>query len=368
MSSTTPTTATDAPAPATTTSAPETATTSAAAATTTDAPAPAPGAAPVPPTTDAAAPESAPAPAATAKPEEIKAEESKVEETKAGGETKAEEKEKPEPQNALTEKFTADEWKALKEFRADIPNILAAAFPDEGDAALAAGPLVLWGVTISPEPADARASVILMKFLRARNLNPSAARDMLVATLRWRASFKADTVATESFPEDVFGGLGYNYGKDKEGRPVTYNLYGAAAKDVAGVFGDIQRFLRWRVSLMEKSIALLDFTTTDQVIQVHDYAGVSLLSSRDPNSKAAAREATSIFSDYYPEFLARKFFINVPSLLSWIFWAFTPLISAATRAKMRVVSGGTHGIKKALGEVIADGEIPKRYGGEAEGF
>lgn len=55
---------------------------------------------------------------------------------------------------------------------------------------------------------------------------------------------------------------------------------------------------------MEKGIALLDFENTDQMLQVHDYEGVSL-SSRDANSKKAASEATTIFTDYYPELLVR---------------------------------------------------------------
>lgn len=54
---------------------------------------------------------------------------------------------------------------------------------------------------------------------------------------------------------------------------------------------------------MEKSIQQLDFTSTDKMVQVHDYAGVSM-SSRDPQSKQASSEATNIFSNHYPEFLA----------------------------------------------------------------
>ena len=70
---------------------------------------------------------------------------------------------------------------------------------------------------------------------------------------------------------------------------------------------------------------------------ITDYEGVGL-TSRDANSKRAAKEATTIFQDYYPEFLvsakhhqpglkstyrprkAKKFFINVPSFFTWIFW------------------------------------------------
>ena len=108
---------------------------------------------------------------------------------------------------------------------------------------------------------------------------------MLIATLRWRDQFKVDEVMKEEFPADIFGKLGFIFGKDKRGGPVTYNLYGAN-KDLQAIFGDVQRFLRyvydativwvasehlirWRVQLMEKSIAQLDFETVDQMVQVH---------------------------------------------------------------------------------------------------
>ena len=81
--------------------------------------------------------------------------------------------------------------------------------------------------------------------------------------------------------------------------------------------------LRWRVQLMERGIALIDFVNVDSMVQVHgsssafpaflcqlpdviptDYEGVGL-GSRDANSKAAAGQASKIFQDYYPEFLVR---------------------------------------------------------------
>ena len=85
---------------------------------------------------------------------------------------------------------------------------------------------------------------------------------MMIATLRWRDEFKVEDAVRETFPADVFGKLGHIYGKDKQGRPVTYvrqrplrracprsrslryNFYGAN-KDLDAVFGDVQRFLRY---------------------------------------------------------------------------------------------------------------------------
>lgn len=122
-----------------------------------------------------------------------------------------------------------------------------------------------------------------------------------------------------------------------------------------------------------------------------DYEGVSI-TSRDASQKAAAKEATNIFQAHYPEFLvrpgccspppmcglthlltcvplqSRKFFVNVPTLLTWVFWLFKPLISAATLAKMTVVGTGAKTIGAELSPVIPRSELPKRYGGEAEAF
>ncbi|KAL1748202.1 CRAL-TRIO domain-containing protein, partial [Schizophyllum fasciatum] len=271
-----------------------------------------------------------------------------------------------EPGNALTAQFTQAEWAALKQFRTHLPDILAAAYPDKADAKTSS--VTLWNVSLDPaNPASsAKASVVLMKFLRARNLNVAEARTMLTNTLKWRQDFGIEAALKEEYPDDVFGKLGYISGKDKQGRPVIYNVYGGN-KDVNAVFGDVQRFLRWRVAFMEKSIDHLDFENVDQAVQVHDYAGVSM-SSRTPQSKQAASEASKIFGDHYPELLYKKYFINVPLFMSFIFWTFKAILPAKTFAKMSVVGTSTNSIRDTLGEVVDVKEIPKRYGGQAEGF
>lgn len=57
---------------------------------------------------------------------------------------------------------------------------------------------------------------------------------------------------------------------------------------------------------MEKTVRMLDFEKYDQMVQVHDYDGVSVFAGRDPNQKAAASEASAIFQNHYPEFLVRQ--------------------------------------------------------------
>ena len=123
--------------------------------------------------------------------------------------------------------------------QAQLPEIFTKAYPDQSPAPTS---ITLWGVTLSTTP-DAKASVILCKFVRARELRVKDAAEMLVATLKWRDEFKIDEIMKEEFDPKVFGKLGKVFGKDKDGRPVTYNLYGAV-KDMKAVFGDVQKFIR----------------------------------------------------------------------------------------------------------------------------
>ncbi|KAI9450759.1 CRAL-TRIO domain-containing protein [Russula earlei] len=291
-----------------------------------------------------------------------------------------------EPQNALTQKFTEKEWAALKEFRVRptrvslnsrfvpcpltaavlfqplLPDVLEKAYEGKEDARTT--PIVLWGVTLDPSgKKDARASVVLMKWLRARNLNVSEAMALMVDTLRWREEFNIESVMAETYP-DVFDGFGHLYGRDKEGRPIMYNIYGRN-NDLTTAFSDVQRFIRWRIALMEKGITLVDFETVDQIVQVHDYEGVGL-GSRTTNSKAAASALSTIFQNHYPEFLAKKFFVNVPSIMTWIFWLFKPVLPPATLAKMKVVGHGPSAIGKELLPLIDVKELPTHYGGVVE--
>lgn len=54
--------------------------------------------------------------------------------------------------------------------------------------------------------------------------------------------------------------------------------------------------------------------------------------------------------------------------MTWIFWAFKPLVSSATFAKLSVAGRGPETIGKELLPYIDKSELPQRYGGEAAAF
>ena len=96
-----------------------------------------------------------------------------------------------------------------------------------------------------------------------------------------------------------------------------------------------------------------------QGIQVHDYKSVSFI-RMDPRAKAASKKTIELLGSYYPETLSRKFFVNVPLLMQWMFGAMKLFVSRDTVKKFSVLSYGG-----AVAGELGDG-VPAEYGGKAE--
>lgn len=169
------------------------------------------------------------------------------------------------------------------------------------------GQCTMWGIPLLS--GDEKADVILLKFLRARDFKVSDSFHMLEKCLAWRKEFKADSVAEEELGlEELEGVVAYMHGYDREGHPVCYNAYGVFRdKDMCErVFGDeekLNKFLRWRVQVMERGINLLHFKPggINSIIQVTDLKDMP---KRD--LRVVSNQILSLFQDNYPEMVARK--------------------------------------------------------------
>lgn len=130
------------------------------------------------------------------------------------------------------------------------------------------------------------------------------------------------------------------------------------------------RFIRWRTALMERGVQELKLNEATEVIeydgedryqmlQVHDYKGVSFL-RLDPTVKAASKKTIEVFSTAYPELLREKFFVNVPTIMGWMFGAMKIFLSKNTIRKFHPISNGAN-----LGREFPFVEdLPKSYGGQ----
>lgn len=219
---------------------------------------------------------------------------------------------------------------------------------------------------------------ILLKFLVASEYDVELAEQKLVDTMNWRGKFNVLSAAyIEEFDEALNKmGIVTEFPENKDNfRVVTWNFYNnvkltksyfvgfnpeSKNEDEAGPQTPGSQFLRWRIGLMERSLALLDFANGDntKMAQVHDYKGVSIFRI-DSDMKAATKEIIKLFSDHYPELLSKKFFINVPLIMGWVFGFFKTMgiISASTLKRFEVLNHGD------VSDLLGADYLPAQYNG-----
>lgn len=182
--------------------------------------------------------------------------------------------------------------------------------PEAANAAAPPPPpeeVFIWGIKLME---DERSDVILLKFLRARDFKVKEAFAMIKNTVQWRKEFGIDQLMDEELGNDLEKVV-FMHGFDKEGHPVCYNVYGGFQnKDLyQKTFSDEekrQKFLRWRIQFLEKSIRKLDFTPggISTIVQVND-----LKNSPGPGKwelRQATKQALQLLQDNYPEFVAKQ--------------------------------------------------------------
>ncbi|TIA17079.1 phosphatidylinositol transfer protein SFH5 [Aureobasidium pullulans] len=249
-----------------------------------------------------------------------------------------------------------------------------------GDIIKEAGYSEMYGIELSAptaegQPAPFHTLLILQKFLRANAGQVNAASSQLLGALKWRKEFKPLEVKKQVFDKTKFQGLGYVTrlkgvpDSVNEEDVATFNIYGAV-KDTKKTFGSLDEFIRWRVALMELTLETLNLSSTThpipdynkgpdphQALQIHDYLRVSFL-RQPPEVKAASQKAIQLFSAHYPETLSKKYFVNVPLVMQWMFGAMQVFMAKETVRKMQWMSYGEE-LHKYLGASVG-----KEYGGQ----
>ncbi|WPK23505.1 hypothetical protein PUMCH_000746 [Australozyma saopauloensis] len=238
------------------------------------------------------------------------------------------------------------------------------------------------GIEGTPYVEVAIRNEILLKFLVASEYDLALAKEKLVLTMNWRGKFNVLSAAyVEDFDAELEKmGIVTEFPGNKDNfRVVTWNFYnnvkltkswfvGFKAEEAAGTQQEPNgspglQFLRWRIGLMERSLALLEFSDSDntKMAQVHDYKGASIFRI-DSDMKAATKEIIKLFSDHYPELLSKKFFINVPLIMGWVFGFFRAMgiISASTLKRFEVMHHGD------VSGLFGEDNLPAVYNGGLE--
>ncbi|KAG6662591.1 patellin-3-like [Carya illinoinensis] len=232
----------------------------------------------------------------------------------------------------------------------------------EDSAPLPPDEVSIWGI---PLLADERSDVILLKFLRARDFKVKDAFTMIKNTVRWRKEFGIDELLEEDLGNDLEKVV-FMHGFDKEGHPVCYNVYGEFQNKelYQKTFSDEekrQKFLRWRIQFLERSIRKLDFSPGGicTIVQVND-----LKNSPGPGKRElrqATKQALHLLQDNYPEFVAKQVFINVPWWYLAVNRMISPFLTQRTKSKF-VFAGPSKSVGTLLGYIAAE-QVPVKYGG-----
>ncbi|KAL6616467.1 hypothetical protein ACP70R_038737 [Stipagrostis hirtigluma subsp. patula] len=304
--------------------------------------------------------------AAEAPAEEAKAE-APAEETKA--EAPAEEAKPVEPEPEEKAVVVTEEEGATKTVEAIEETVVPAAAASEEAAApeaeaAAPEPVLIWGVPLVGD--DERTDTVLLKFLRAREFKVKEAMAMLKSAVLWRKRFGIAALLDADLGLPELENVVFYRGTDREGHPVCYNVYGEFQdKELyEKAFGDEEkreRFLKWRIQLLERGIlSKLDFSPSGicSMVQVTDLKNSPPMLGKH---RAVTRQAVALLQDNYPEFIAKKVFINVP----WWYLAANKMMSPflTQRTKSKFVFASPAKSAETLFRYIAPEQVPVQFGG-----
>ncbi|XP_062179783.1 patellin-3-like [Phragmites australis] len=302
--------------------------------------------------------------------EEPSTEDSAKEETKAEAAAAEAKPAEPEPEEKtvlVAEEEGAKTVEAIAE--TVVPTASEPAAVAEADAApeqAAAEPKVelIWGVPLVGD--DERTDTVLLKFLRAREFKVKEAMAMLKSAVLWRKRFGIDEVLGTDLGLPELDYVVFYRGADREGHPVCYNVYSEFQdKELyEKAFGDEEkreRFLKWRIQLLERGIReLLDFSPSGicSMVQVTDLKNSPPMLGKH---RVVTRQALALLQDNYPEFIAKKVFINVP----WWYLAankvMSPFLTQRTKSKIIFCSPGKSA--ETLFRYISPEQVPVQFGG-----
>jgi len=227
------------------------------------------------------------------------------------------------------------EEKLLVQLRQRVPEIIERAKKESPEVA-ALSKFTIWGKDL--QESGSASDIILLKYLRAEELNLDKAVDRLVATLVFRTDCQIDALTDAELP-DYFLGHDVMCGVDSGGRPIMISRFGGM--DLPKVFGDAEAFVRYRAQLMERAIRLLKFEPgeAEELCQVHDYGGVPLV-FHQPEVKAGVTAVSKVFGEHYPETKGKTIFVNFPSVFGKLWKAFSIVIPERTRSKFVILGQG----------------------------
>ncbi|KAJ1035403.1 hypothetical protein NDA13_000819 [Ustilago tritici] len=213
----------------------------------------------------------------------------------------------------------------------------------------------------------------LLRFLRARNFNPEAARTMYLKAEAWKKEIQLDhLISTFSFSErDIVASHGwsmYFHKTDKLGRPIFIQDLGNM--DTTSVFRNttpervIQNFavtLELAVRHRYEACTISSGRWVDDNYTVVNLAGLGL--STFWSMKGQLQQLLGILDNNFPELSGRVQIINAPYMFSTIWSWIKGWLPTVTVEKIDIAGADYH---ERIWEFVKKEDWPKSLGGECE--
>ncbi len=182
----------------------------------------------------------------------------------------------------------------------------------------------------------------LLRYLRARGFDVTAASAMLDATIEWRKEFQVSKLRNEWLPiiqNECATGKMYVRGFDEQGHALVYMRPKYENTSVH------ENNLKHMVFHMEKAVAAMAARNGGEVEKLSiivDYDGFSLMNSPPFKTSMAV---LNILQNHYPERLFRAYLVRPPWIFNAFWKAISPFVDPVTKAKIVMVGSDAEEIK-----------------------
>lgn len=210
----------------------------------------------------------------------------------------------------------------------------------------------------------------LVRWLRARKWDPTAAEKMLRDSLDWRKQWDADNLSEWDFPPMVKSYFPYGLsGFDKDGAPVVIVPF--AGMDIYGILHVItpQEYVKVTIKILDHYLKLAREQSkkhgqvANQLTVIFDMDGFNLKQYLWRPAGELVLTLIQMYEANYPEILKTCFIINAPRVFAFAFSITKKFMNEYTLSKIQIYKADPSKWQAVILKVIPKDQLPAHFGG-----
>lgn len=210
----------------------------------------------------------------------------------------------------------------------------------------------------------------LLRWLRARKWEPTAAEKMLRDSLEWRKQWDADNFSDWDLPQIIKTYLPYGLcGFDKDGAPAIIVPF--AGMDMYGMLHVItqKEFVKVTIKILDHYLNLAREQSkkhghiANQITIIFDMEGFNLKQYIWRPAGELVITLIQMYEANYPEILKTCFIINAPRVFAFAFSIAKKFMNEYTLSKIQIYKADPAKWQAAILKVISKDQLPAHFGG-----